>query len=249
MPLPIMSTSNSGSTGPDAKRNFYNDGLDHVAVGTSFAAPQVSGTIGLMLSLNPALTPVDIRNALRATAREFPTTGAAPDVTQCQAPGAVEQLECYCTTSTCGAGMLDAAAALGWVSPRPTARIAVDTVTLSSSNSIVVSASASQAPGLRTLSSYQWTMLSGQQYGSFLGSTTSDSATVHFAQMGTVEVQLQVTDSTGASSTTNQTLSGGPPPVTPSRSGGSASAWWVTGLLLACLILWRQGRATRTPAQ
>lgn len=242
---PIMSTSNSGQTGPT--RNIYTDGDLHYGVGTSFSAPQVSGTIGLMLSLNPNLTPAEIRDALRATARPFPASGSTSDVSQCHAPTSAEQVECYCTTSTCGAGMLDAAAAVAWVNPHPTARISVDTVTLSASHSIVVSASASSAPGQRMLSSYQWTMLSGQQYGAFIGSTTSDSATVHFAQLGTVEVQLQVTDSTGASSTSTQTLSGGPPPVTPSRSGGSAGAGWVAGLLFACWLLWRHRRATRTP--
>ena len=56
---------------------------------------------------------------LRATARPFPTTGgsdgaATPVCTAPQPMGIpqIDQLECYCTTTTCGAGMLDAGAAV-----------------------------------------------------------------------------------------------------------------------------------------
>ena len=113
---PIMTTGNAGTTTPAA--NIYTDSMDY-SVGTSFSAPQVSGTVGLMLSINPSLTPAAIRAALQATARAFPTTGAASGVTQCHAPTARAQNECYCTTSTCGAGMLDAAAAVARAVPVP----------------------------------------------------------------------------------------------------------------------------------
>ena len=58
----------------------------------------------MMLSVNPGLLPTQIKAALQSTARPFPATGAAADVLACRAPNGVEQLECYCTTSTCGAG-------------------------------------------------------------------------------------------------------------------------------------------------
>ena len=38
------------------------------ASGTSFSAPQVAGTIALMLGVNPSLTPADVRDILQATA-------------------------------------------------------------------------------------------------------------------------------------------------------------------------------------
>ncbi|MFP2964175.1 S8 family serine peptidase [Myxococcus sp. 1LA] len=53
--------------------------------GTSMAAPHVSGVIGLMLSRNPSLTPLQIRNILQKTAT--PTS---------------------CTDNGCGAGLLNA---------------------------------------------------------------------------------------------------------------------------------------------
>lgn len=245
---PIMTTSNSGRTTPQA--SIYTDSYD-ASVGTSFAAPQVSGTVGLMLSRNPKLSPADIRTALQATARSFPVSGAAPDVQQCQAPNNTEQLECYCTTSTCGAGMLDASAALAAVAPMPTARIAVDTTALQSSKSVFVSAAGSSAALGRSITSYQWTQISGQDAGAFVGLTTSAQATVVFVGTnGSVEVQLQVTDSAGASDTARQVLSAGTAPATNATvaagggggggGGGSTSGGWVLALLLACLVLWRQ---------
>jgi serine protease AprX len=42
------------------------------ATGTSFSAPQVTGTIALMLEANPNLTPVDVRDILQRTATPLP---------------------------------------------------------------------------------------------------------------------------------------------------------------------------------
>jgi len=242
---PIVTTSNAGVTVPTT--SIYTNGSADISVGTSFAAPQVSGTVGLMLSLNPTLSPAAIRAALSASARTFPVSGADPGVVQCQSPSAAEQGECYCTTSTCGAGMLDAAAALARVNPLPTARITVDTSALLSSKSVFVSGATSTAAGDRTLTGYQWTLLSGEQFAAFSGSTTAATATVVFvANTGSVDLQLRVTDSNGDSGTVTQTLSGAPVAVAPvgsSGGGGSASAGWLAALLLACAWLWCQRRA------
>lgn len=240
---PIITTSNAGLSSPTT--NTYTSGGADASVGTSFAAPQVSGTVGLMLSLNPNLSPTAIRLAIQATARAFPVSGAAADILQCQAPTAAEQLECYCTTSTCGAGMLDAAAALQSVIPAPTARIAVDTSALLSARSVFLSGVASTAAGNRSLVSYQWTVVSGQQYAAFSGSTSAATATLVFlADTGAVDVQLRVTDSNGVSNTVNQTVSAAPTvvaPVQPSGGGGgSVSAGWLALLMLACAWLWQQ---------
>ena len=109
-----MTTSNSGTTTPiaGAAGAVYTDSFDAPSLGTSFAAPLVAGTVGPMLSVKPSLTPAQVRTLLQATARACPTTGGTAGTQQCIAPNGVDQLECYCTTTTCGAGMLDAAAAL-----------------------------------------------------------------------------------------------------------------------------------------
>lgn len=111
---PLMTTTNLGDRDPGA--NGYTSS-ELPTYGTSFSAPLVAGTVGLMLSVNPRLTPEQIRTMLQASARPFPTTGPDPEIMQCRQPGSAEQLECLCTRDTCGAGMLDAAAALAMRAP------------------------------------------------------------------------------------------------------------------------------------
>ena len=120
---PILTTANSGLTTPvadSAGGSIYTDSFN-ASLGTSFSAPLVAGTIALMLSIQSTLTPDQVAALLQSTARSFPTTGSVNNdgtpVAQCAAPQPIgstqiDQLECYCTTSTCGAGMLDAGAAV-----------------------------------------------------------------------------------------------------------------------------------------
>lgn len=119
---PILSTTNTGTTTPvsnAAGGSTYSDGLLRPTLGTSFSAPLVAGTAALMFSVRPDLTPAEVRSLMRASARAFPTSGADAGTPQCAAPNGGEQLECYCTTSTCGAGMLDARAAVAAAAAPP----------------------------------------------------------------------------------------------------------------------------------
>ncbi len=117
---PILTTTNSGTQGPAPDGSTWTDSFN-ISVGTSFATPIVAGTAALMLSARPTLTPTELAQVLKATARPFPTTGAdnGPDdpspVPQCRAPDGIDQLQCYCKAGLCGAGMLDAAAAVASV--------------------------------------------------------------------------------------------------------------------------------------
>jgi len=107
---PILTTSNDGATVPGA--SSFTDGF-RISVGTSFSAPIVAGTAALMLSARPTLSPAQVRSFLQGTTRPFPAGGdrSVPECTQPRfdlAGEPVAQLECRCTASTCGAGMLDA---------------------------------------------------------------------------------------------------------------------------------------------
>ena len=82
----IIALSNAGATVPT------NDTYA-VLGGTSFAAPMVSGVVSLMLSVAPNLTPSQVRELLAATVKPFPSGSD-------------------CTPDRCGAGIVDAGAAV-----------------------------------------------------------------------------------------------------------------------------------------
>lgn len=79
-------TWNTGTTSPGS--DTYG-----VGVGTSFATAYVSGIVGLMLSVNPSLTPAQVKSIIQSTAQPFPSGST-------------------CTTQICGAGIIDANAAV-----------------------------------------------------------------------------------------------------------------------------------------
>jgi len=241
---PLMTTTNSGSTAPAA--NTYSDGSNY-SVGTSFAAPLVAGTAALMLSVDPALTPAAVRQLLQATARPFPASGAEAGVAACRAPSAAEQLECYCTTSTCGAGMLDAAAAVAQVratmAPVPVAAISATPSAPVAGTAVALTSAGSTAPSGRSITSYRWSLTAGSTVASFSGSTDAANATLLTSGAGTVTVQLTVTDSSGASASSSTTLTVSAAPVTVTGGdggggGGGALDWgWALGLAAAWLVL------------
>jgi serine protease len=107
---PLLTTSNAGATVPTT--SVYTSGGDDATIGTSFASPLVAATAGLMLSANPALTPSTVATRLRDSARPFPLDATLPTCTVPSGFDAVPQGECNCTTTTCGAGLLDAGAAV-----------------------------------------------------------------------------------------------------------------------------------------
>ena len=59
------------------------------------AAPHVAGVAALLYGANPKITPDEVAAVLKRTAQPFPSAATDP-----------------CNTSTCGAGILDAGAAV-----------------------------------------------------------------------------------------------------------------------------------------
>jgi serine protease len=200
---PILTTTNSGTTTPVANDASYTDS-NNPSLGTSFSTPLVSGTVALMLSVSPSLTPAQVRAVLHSTARTFPTAsaGAATQPPQCVVPTTnTVQDECICTTSTCGAGMLDAAAAVASAAastPPPSVGIGDSASTAVVGSSVTFTGNAT-APSATTITSYQWSLVGGSTIAAFSGPTNGASATVTTSAPGTFAVTLTVTDSAGVS--------------------------------------------------
>ena len=239
---PILTTIDSGATVPVAPT--YTDSFN-ISVGTSFSAPLVAATAALMLSAQPALTPAGVRAGMQGTARPFPSSGVADDPTAgpivaCHAPNGSEQLQCYCSTSTCGAGMLDAGAAVRAaigvrvvVVVSPAAPMAGQPITLSDSGSTA-------APG-RRIAARQWSLVDAGSTGSvFIGSTTNSSATLQPATAGSLIVRLVITDDLGVAVATEQSVTVAAAPLAPPTAdggGGTMSWFWLLALSLATLAL------------
>jgi serine protease len=244
---PIVTTTNKGTstpvTTPDGAR--YTDSFD-ASLGTSFSAPLVAGTAALMLSVNPSLTPAQVKAKLQATARPFPTTGGTAGTQTCAAPAAgVDQLECYCTTSTCGAGMLDAHAAVLSVSGVQAA-ISLQTTTPTAGEAVSLT-SASTLTAAQSIATYDWTILNAGTTGATITSAANaDSVVVSPIAAGSFVIQLTTTDNSGFVSTTTLSVAVIAPPAppapapsapAPSGGGGALGVGWLLLLLAAVFSL------------
>ena len=258
---PILTSSNSGTQRSNAGGSIWTDSFN-ISVGTSFSAPIVAGVAALMLSARPELAPAELRAALQASARAFPSSGAGNDengqpVPMCRAPDGVDQLQCYCAVGLCGAGMVDApgavAAALGTV-----ARIGVDPLAPRVGDSLRLSAAGSLVEAGRGISAYQWTLVDGGgAVSGFAGAIDAAEALLVPAGAGTVVVSLTLTDDLGHRFAVQRSIvveaaaletTAVPVDSTPLSSGGgggggASSALWVALLGLAVWAL----RRTRHP--
>jgi serine protease len=187
-----------------------------------------------------------VRSTLQRTARAFPTSGAGAGVAACTAPTSTAQdSECYCTTSTCGAGMLDAGAAVTAASLSPSINASATSVT--PGTVVTLDGSGSQAFGGATISSYQWA-ITGVSNIAGLSSTNAATTTLTTTGVGTVIVTLTITDNSGRQASTSATITVAAAPAPSGGGGGGAfDPLWLAGLLLAALVLsWSRLRPART---
>lgn len=194
---PIMSTTNWGSTRPTL--NGYSDSYLRPAMGTSFSTPLVAGTVALMMSVQPTMSVSDLKAALMDSATPFPTTdpGGASTAPMCVSVNDEPyQGACYCTTSTCGAGMLNAAAAVAKVAP-PLVQITPSSTSARVGSNIVLNSAGSAARSGRTIVSYEWSIVNPQGVVEFVGVTTGTVATIRLIRPSPFTVRLTVTDSAG----------------------------------------------------
>lgn len=247
---PIVTALNAGKTTPVAKSSIYSDAWNYSA-GTSFAAPLVAGTAALMVSARPALLPADLRSLLQSSARPFPKTGGdngdGSVVPVCSAPGDFDQLQCYCTTSTCGAGMLDAGAAVTAAStPNAViARIAVSPDAPTPGDTITLSAAGSVAGSGRTIVGWRWEITNGGGIvDAFAGATNQATASVVPSGTGSFGVRLTVTDDLGNTGVASDSVAVAWPAS--SGGGGALGPAWLAGLLASVIAVHRARRRAET---
>lgn len=226
---PIVTAANTGTTTPVS--SAYTSGLGEVSLGTSFSAPLVSGTAALMLSANPALTAAQLRSLLTGTARAFPSTGGSTGIRTCDTPDTVEQSECYCTPTTCGAGMLDTQAAVqAAAAGRAVAHLGGTPPLVTPGATVSLDGSASSGANSAAIATYLWEIIDGAALATMTSANNASSvafATAASATSGTFTVRLTVTDATGNSASATQRLTLGTAPTvvtatpsTESDSGG-----------------------------
>jgi serine protease len=218
----------------------YTSGGSDASLGTSFSSPLVAGTAALMFSANPTLTPAQVLSSLKSAARAFPSTGAGTGVSACTAPTSVSDTstaqsgECYCTTATCGAGLLDAGAAVTAV-VTAAAKIVLPASSVATGGSITLDGSQSIPSLNRSISSYLWTITSGDTLASFSSPTNASTVTLQATGVGSVVVGLTVTDSAGQQATTSVMLTATAPA---SSGGGAMGLGWLLGWLASVIGVW-----------
>jgi len=191
----ITTTTNTGTTLPST--NTYTNQVSF-NIGTSFSAPIVAATAGLMLAANGNLTPAQLIKRLRKSATPFPVS-ADPSVPMCHVPASATDLqtsECNCTTATCGAGMANANAAVQQAL-RPIAAVPAGTHTPGAQ--VTLDAGGSAAACHASIVSYQWTSLRPANNPTLIKNATSAQAslTAPTANSTTYLLQVTVTDDAG----------------------------------------------------
>lgn len=242
---PILTTTNSGFQSPVADTSggsIYTDSVNHPSYGTSFSAPQVSGAVAMMLEARPALTALAVRSLLKASARSFPTPGSSSDVASCHLTNGDAQDECYCTTLTCGAGMLDANQAVQFALTHAAAVITRVPDAPQPRQPTLFSGTQSMAsPGASSIASYHWDLIDGGGIVSSSGwSADSSSILVTPTGDGIFQIRLTVVDDQGQSASSEEWVIVGHPIVRSNTAasnregsgGGGGSLTWLEVMAL-----------------
>ena len=213
----ILSTSNTGTT------SAGSDGFAG-ADGTSMATPHVAGVAALMLSVNNALTPDQIATVLQQSARPFPAGT-------------------YCAThaGVCGAGMLDAGAAVALAKGNPTVHASTSASSVAANNAVTLTASGN-AGLVNTIASVQWAQTSGPTVSlTTAGPDSNGNYTAKFtpSTAGTYAFTVTLTSNTGATATdtANVTVTAPASTTTPATTSSSGGGGGAIGLGGAALLL------------
>ena len=191
----IVVPTNLGTTGPGAAS--YTDQLNF-NVGTSFSAPLAAGAAALMHSVNGRLGSGQLISRLQQGANPFPTNPNA-GLPTCHVPAGptdIQAAECYCTTQTCGAGMVNANGAV-LQALRPVAAIQISGL-VSPGQNLTLDGAVSAAACNRSIASYVWSVESSTGAPPGLSSTDGPTVTTQAPSSGEFRLRLTVTDDLGA---------------------------------------------------
>jgi serine protease len=227
----VWSTLLFGATGPSSSDSQGRSGAGYGGfTGTSVAAPHVAGAAALIKSLLPSASVDQVRSFLVDNARPFPAGSA------CTAGSSFE--------GRCGAGLLDAGAAISRAiliappvivtGPQSTAIVEGQTATLSVA-----------AAGAATLR-YQW-----KRNGVDIAGATSPSYTTPALSVGDsgTRYSVSVTNALGAVTSAEATITVTPAatggPVSPPVGGGGGGGALPLGQLLLLVALLAAARLRR----
>ena len=180
----VYSLGNAGITTPGLDTGVWK-------IGTSMAAPHVSGTIALMLSLNASLDRAEIISMLRASARPPPLSGACALVAN---------------AGLCGAGLLDGLAAVNALSARgPVIQMETDSQVVAPSANVLLRASVRAADG-HPVVSYQWRAAASNPGTVSLLNADQPAASFIAPAVGRYVFTLEAIDSVGAIATASASV-------------------------------------------
>ena len=185
----VYSTLNAGTTVPGADSYAGYEG-------TSMASPHVAGVAALLASIQPAITPDTLSSVLTSSARPHPAGT-------------------FCMTRTdCGAGLLDAKAAIDRLnSLAPTVAASTDLIGVQRTGSTIsFSAKALAGTSSNTGFSYQWTQIAGPVVN--LANTASASTSFVAPSPGaSYTFKVKVTDGAGLTASNQVSVTSNTAPV------------------------------------
>jgi len=253
----IIVATNLGTQGPAL--HGYTDNGRNFNVGTSFSAPMAASAAALLRAMNDSLTPSQIVHLLKDSSTPFPVN---PDVGSCTVPtstSALQDTECNCTTSTCGAGMLNIAAAVA-ASQHPLAVLQTQG-TPAVGGSISLIGTQSFATQGHSIASHQWSIVNATGSMPTIVEANKPTATLQIPGAADFTIRLTVADDQGTQDSQDYAVSVAAPtppptPTTPTTpapptngisgggGGGGGGLGWE--LILLGLLGATQRRLTRS---